>query len=136
MLFKLFLLFTAVPVIELYILIKIGSFFGIGFTLIIVLGTGFFGAYLTKREGYRVLFQIQKEMSQGNLPASELVDAVLVFVAGIVLLTPGLITDIIGLILLFPITRSFIRKFLMKKIQKHLSGVYVRNDTINIRAEK
>lgn len=114
-------LFVTIPIVELYILMRLGSVFGIGTTLFIVLGTGFLGAYLAKREGYRVLFKIQSELNTGRLPARELIDGVMIFVAGVVLLTPGLLTDIAGFVLLFPVTRYYIREKLIESFKKNLT---------------
>jgi len=124
MFLKLILLFTLIPVIEIYILIKLGASFGVGVTLVIVVGTGVLGAYLAKREGYRIFYRIQQETRAGRVPAGEMVDALLVFISGVVLLTPGLITDIAGVLLLFPLTRMFFKEWLMRKFQEHLRRGY------------
>lgn len=120
MLLKLFLCFTIIPLVEVSILMHLGAMFGVGLTLFIVVGTGFLGAYLAKREGYRVLFQIQQEMQAGRLPANELIDALLIFVSGVVLITPGLLTDCAGFILLFPFTRSRMKEWIVRKIQSRI----------------
>ena len=115
---KLFLLFTMVPILELYILMKLGASFGVESTLLLVIGTGILGAYLAKREGAIAWLRIQREMSIGRFPGNELLDGFLVLIAGIVLLTPGLLTDIAGFIILFPVSRYFIRELIKKKIKK------------------
>ncbi len=117
MFLKLVLLFTIIPLTELYILMKLGAHFGVGITLFLVIGTGVLGAYLARLEGYRVLFKIQQETRVGRMPASELIDAGLIFAAGVVLLTPGLLTDILGFFILFPATRAILKRWLMRKIK-------------------
>ena len=119
---RLFLLFTMVPIIELYILMKLGASFGVEATLLLVIGTGILGAYLAKREGTIAWLRIQREMSGGRFPGNELLDGFLVLIAGIVLLTPGLLTDIAGFIILFPVSRYFIRELIKKKIKKMMQS--------------
>ncbi|MCK5708418.1 MAG: FxsA family protein [Candidatus Aureabacteria bacterium] len=118
---RLFLLFTLIPIIELYILMRLGASFGVEITLLIVIGTGILGAYLAKREGAAAWFKIQREMSSGRFPGNELLDGFLVLIAGIVLLTPGLLTDITGFIILFPGSRYLIREFIKKRIKKMMN---------------
>ncbi len=121
MLLKLFLCFTIIPVIELYFLIKIGSIIGGFNTIIIVLGTGFFGAWLARMEGMQTLIRVRENMQQGIMPAEDLIDALIIFVAGILLITPGLLTDCSGLLLLWPVTRNKFKKFLKQKFKKMMS---------------
>lgn len=118
MLSKLFILFITVPLIELYTLITIGKTIGAFNTFALVIGTGALGAYLAKREGFAVWAKIQTELKEGNLPKNELIDGVLLFVAGVVLITPGVFTDIFGLILLTPQGRAIVRGYL----SKHFKG--------------
>jgi len=117
MLFKLFLLFTIIPILEIIILIKLSGIFGVFETLIIVIGTGMWGAYLARREGLRVWNNLQYELRQGKIPADNVIDGLLVFAAGIVLITPGLITDISGFLILFPANRNWIRNQIKRTIQ-------------------
>ncbi len=118
---RLFLLFVTIPLIELYTLISIGSSIGVSSTILLVLTTGALGAYFAKREGFAVWTKIQKELQTGNLPKDELIDGVLLLVAGIVLITPGIFTDIFGIILLIPQGRIFIRKTLAKRFKGNIS---------------
>lgn len=121
MFMKLFLLFIFVPLIELYTLISIGSVIGAGNTILLVLTTGAVGAYLAKREGISVWTKIQKELKQGNLPKNELIDGVLLLVAGIVLITPGIFTDLFGILLLTPFGRTMLRTYLVKQFKKSVT---------------
>ena len=104
MFIKLFLAFTLIPVIEIYLLIKLGSIVGALNTIILVIITGFTGAYLARMQGMQTMLRIRQNLQTGIKPTEELVDAVIIFVAGIVLLTPGFLTDAMGLFFLFPVT--------------------------------
>ena len=106
MLMRLFLLFTLVPLIEVMLLVRIGRWLGAGPTLLLVVGTGAAGAWLARREGLRSWRAVQAELAHGHLPTDQLVHAVIILVAGIVLITPGVITDVLGLLLLISSVRS------------------------------
>ena len=103
---RLFLLFTLVPLVEVVLLVRIGSWLGTGPTLLLIVGTGAAGAGLARREGLRSWLAVQGELAQGNLPTEQLVHAMMILVAGIVLITPGVITDVVGLLLLVPPVRK------------------------------
>ena len=117
MLLKLFLAFTIIPVVEIYLLIQIGSAFGVFTSIAPVIFTGFLGAFLARIQGMQTLFRIQESLREGRMPSAELLDALLIGVAGLVLLTPGFLTDTAGFVLLIPSTRNAIKSWLRKKIQ-------------------
>ena len=119
---KLFLLFTLVPLIELYILLKIGSYLGALNTILLIVVTGILGAMLARMEGMRTMQQIAHSLSQGITPAEELVNAVLIFIAGLLLLTPGVLTDIAGLLLLLPYTRTIFKRWLRRKFDRMVAS--------------
>lgn len=121
MLLKLFLAFTLIPITELYLLIKIGHYLGAFTTILIVIVTGFLGAFLAKVQGIRSMMRIRESMSRGQMPAEEMVDAMLIFMAGIVLLTPGLITDIAGLLILMPAPRLWFKRWLRRKFDQWIA---------------
>ena len=104
-LLRLFLLFTLVPVVELALLIRLGGLLGLGPTLLLVLGTGAAGAWLARREGVRAWLAVRDELAGGQLPGEALVHALLILVAGVVLITPGVLTDVAGILLLLPPVR-------------------------------
>lgn len=111
MLLRLFLLFTLVPITELWLLIRIGGLIGLPATLALVLFTGAAGAALARREGLRSWLSVQGELAAGKIPGTELVHGLLILVAGIVLLTPGVLTDLAGLALLIrPVRRRLIAR--------------------------
>ena len=117
MLLKLFLSFTIIPIIEIYLLIEIGSLFGAFTAVALVILTGILGAFLARLQGLQTLYRIQERLREGNMPSSELLDAVLIVIAGIVLLTPGFLTDFLGFLLLIPPTRKPIKYWLRRQIE-------------------
>ncbi len=127
MLLRLFLLFTIVPVVELALLIQIGGLLGLGPTLLLVMGTGFAGAWLARREGLRGWLAVRDELQEGALPGESLVHALLILVAGIVLITPGVITDIAGILLLIPP----VRRGLIARVRERLSA-QIERGTIQV----
>ena len=122
MFFKLFLLFTLIPVIELSLLIEIGSYIGIMNTIVIVILTAIIGAYMVRMEGMGVMYRMQKNMQEGVFPGEELISAAMILVAGALLLTPGFFTDIIGFLMVIPISRSYISNLIKKYIEKKISN--------------
>lgn len=124
MFYYLFLLFAIVPVVEIAILIKIGSYIGVNYTIIIVVATAVIGAILVKIEGISVMFQIRSKFSQGVLPGAELIEGAMILIAGALLLTPGFTTDLLGFLLVFPITRKFIRKKVIRFIEKRYFNIW------------
>jgi len=115
MLFKLFIGFTLIPVVELYLLIKTGTLIGSLNTVLLVIFTGFAGAWLARMEGLNTMAKLRANLQQNLMPAEELLDAAIIFVAGAVLITPGLLTDFFGLMLLWPVTRNKFKQILRKK---------------------
>jgi UPF0716 protein FxsA len=118
----LFLAFVLIPFVELYVLIQIGHVIGAWPTLLMVLVVGFVGAALAKREGVRVLRAWQDAMRQGRVPEEGVLGGVLVFVGGLLLITPGVLTDVFGLFLLLPFTRRLasraLRSYFERKIRE------------------
>jgi UPF0716 protein FxsA len=127
MLLKLFLAFTLIPIIELYLLIEVGTIIGALNTVILVIATGFAGAWLARLQGMQTMIRVRSSLQQGIMPTEELMDALLIFMAGIVLLTPGFITDAAGLLLLIPETRSHFKRFLRYKFDR-----WIQNQNIHI----
>lgn len=115
---RLALLFTVVPLAELYLLIEVGRFIGVAATVLIVVLTGVLGAWLARRQGLAVFRQVQTSLAAGQLPTDAIVDGVLILVAGGVLLTPGLITDSLGFLLLIPAGRRQVRKLVRRMLAK------------------
>ena len=119
---KLLLLFIVTPLVELWLLLRIGSRLGPGPTIALVIVTGTLGAALARRQGVQTWHAIQNEMRQGRAPGAMLVDALLIFVAGLLLITPGVLTDVVGFALLLPPCRAVIRKRLREAMHVQVSG--------------
>lgn len=126
MFIRLLILFILVPVVELYVLLKVGGLIGIGPTIALILLTGISGAYLARTQGFDLLRRIQAEMAQGRLPASELLDGAMILAGGILLLTPGFCTDLLGFSFLVPFTRGYIKQFARYQIQKMIENGQIR----------
>ena len=118
MFFRLLALFILLPLAELALLIQIGRWIGLGWTIAIVATTGLLGAALARRQGLRAWIGIQRELAQGRMPASSLVDGLLILIGGIVLLTPGIITDLCGFALLVPFSRRAVRRYLAGRFRR------------------
>ena len=120
MFFRLFLLFTLIPAIELYLIIKVGSVIGALNTIFIIVFTGVLGAYYARQQGFRVVTNIQWKMQQGNVPGDDLVDGAMLLVGGALLITPGFITDFAGFSLIFPPTRDAIKIAVKRYLEKRM----------------
>lgn len=126
MFFKLFLAFTLIPVIELSLLVRLGGVIGVFNTVLIVVLTGAAGAYLARMQGLEAMFRVRARLQQGQMPAEEMLDALIILVAGIVLLTPGLLTDLAGLLLLLPPTRLRFKRWLRQRLDRWLRDADLR----------
>ncbi len=115
---RLFLLFAILPILEIMLLLNVSDNIGGWNTFAIVLVTAFFGAYFVRREGANTLRDVQLKMSQGQMPGKELSEGLLLLVAGVLLVTPGFITDIVGLLFTIPFTRAPIAAALVKSFMK------------------
>lgn len=115
---KLFLLFALVPVAEIYVLVSVGGVIGVLPTIALVLLTALAGAHLARLQGLAVMMRIRENLAQGFMPAEELLDGLLIFLAGMTLLTPGFLTDICGLLILLPVTRNIFKRWLRKKFDE------------------
>ena len=112
--FKLFLLFAILPIVEIAILINVGDQIGGWYTVAIVILTAFAGARLVRQQGLNTLMQAQQKMQAGAMPGQEMAEGLLLVIAGVLLVTPGFITDGIGFLLSLPMTRPLIAKSLIK----------------------
>lgn len=128
MLLRLFLLFTLFPILEILILMQISAILGPLTAIILVVGTGFAGASLAKIQGFQTVQRIRENMKQGIMPGDEVFDAFLIFVAGVLLITPGLISDVSGIILLMPKTRARVKRFIVQAIDRR-----IKNGTLRFR---
>jgi len=104
----LLLIFFLVPLVEIYLLIKVGGVIGVGWTIAAVVGTAVLGAALVRRQGLATLSQIRTRLDAGELPATELLEGLCLLIAGALLMTPGFFTDTVGFLLLTPPLRRWI----------------------------
>ena len=119
----LFLLFLVVPLLEIYLLIEVGSAIGAMMTIFLVVFTAMLGAVLVRAQGFSTLTRVQSQVNDGQVPALEIMEGVCLFVAGALLLTPGFFTDAVGFILLTPpLRRGIIRYFLERQMAQVQSG--------------
>ncbi len=116
---RLLILFTVVPLVELALLIKLGNVIGLWPTIFIVIATGVLGAALARSQGTQVISAIRAEVAEGRPPTGSLINGLLVLVGGVVLLTPGLLTDLLGFSLLIPFTRDWFKKKLQSRLKKY-----------------
>jgi len=121
MFFRLLLLFTVVPFVELILLIEAGKAIGSMNTIALVVLTGVLGAALARSQGFGIMSRIQYDLQQGQLPADSLMDGALVLAGALFLLTPGFITDFIGFTLLLPFTRTRLKRYLKHYFRDRLS---------------
>jgi len=112
----LLLLFIFVPIIEIGLFIQVGGFLGLWPTIALVLITAFVGASLVRSQGLQTLMSVQNRLQQGELPAQQIFEGVMLAVAGVLLLTPGFMTDALGMLVLLPAPRAMIAKYLMSKM--------------------
>jgi len=103
-----------VPVVELYVLIEIGRKIGTWSTIGIIILTGILGAYLVKSQGFLILRKIQNDLNEAILPGDSLIQGAIILAGGILLITPGFITDTIGFVFLIPVGREVVKKYLLK----------------------
>ena len=116
------LLFVAMPILELWLLLRIGGAIGAGPTVGIVLTTGILGGWLARREGLKTMRAFTAEANAGRLPGRPMVDGLLIFAGGALLMTPGVVTDALGLGLLLPPTRALVRRALLAWVRKRIAA--------------
>jgi len=117
MFIRLLALFIVIPLLELALLIKIGEYVGLIWTIILVGSTGAVGISLARAQGLAVINKVKQSLSQGQLPQNSLLDGILVLVGAAMLLTPGLLTDVGGFSLIIPVSRKLIRTVVKKQLK-------------------
>jgi UPF0716 protein FxsA len=115
---RLLILFIAVPVVELVLLIEIGQRVGTLVTVGLIIGTGIVGASLARQQGIRALARLRTDLDAGQLPAEPIVDGVLILLAAAVLITPGVLTDLVGFLCLVPACRRRLKRFLKRRFER------------------
>jgi len=120
MLWKLVLLFVLTPLVELAILIYLGTIIGALYTILIVVATGILGAFMARNQGLATLSRIRSNFEHGIIPSNELFHGALILAGGLLLLTPGVITDIVGFAVLVPQTRRLIGRWILSLIRRRI----------------
>jgi len=121
------LLFVVIPIVEIAILIQLGRVVGPWWTILILLVDGALGAFLVRREGRRAWRGLQDALASRRMPATELADGALILIGGTLLLTPGFVTDIAGLVCVLPFTRPIARRALARVISRRLTATMTGN---------
>lgn len=119
---RLFLLFTVVPLVELYLLIAVGRVLGPMATIGLVLVTGAVGAWFARLEGARVIRRWQEAIARQQIPKDGVIDGFLIFIGGLMLITPGILTDIAGLSMVMPPTRRLIAGFVRRWFERQIAA--------------
>lgn len=122
MFYPLFLIFVIIPIIEIYLLIEVGSRIGTLNTIIVIFLTAIVGASMVQHQGLGVMRRMQQNINEGVSPAEEMVNGVMLLIAGILLITPGFFTDAIGFLMVIPFTRNLIKKIARRIIDKKVSS--------------
>ncbi|MDO3380036.1 FxsA family protein [Geoalkalibacter halelectricus] len=125
MFIRLLFLFTIIPVVEIYVILQVGRQLGVAPTVALIILTGIAGAYLARTQGFEIIARIQRDTAQGQLPAESLLDGALVLAGGLLLLTPGFCTDLIGFALLIPLSRDSLKRFLRQWLQKQIEHGHI-----------
>jgi UPF0716 protein FxsA len=119
-LWALALLFLLVPIAELYVIYQVGDAIGIWWTFLLLAADSLLGSFLLKSQGRSVWRRFNDNLAQGRVPHREVIDGVLVIFGGAFLITPGFLTDIVGVVLLVPPTRSVVRRFLVRRLGRRV----------------
>ncbi len=114
------LLFVVLPMVEIYLLIQVGQVIGALWTVLLLIAAGFLGSFLVKQEGSRAWRALQQALAEHRMPARELADAALILVGGTLLLTPGFLSDVVGLFCIVPVTRPLARRVLTRFVSRKL----------------
>lgn len=123
--------FITLPIIEIAVFIQLGSIIGLWPTIAFALLTAIVGASLVRSQGILTLAVVQRRMQQGELPAQQIMEGVMLAVAGVLLLTPGFVTDTLGLVMLLPAPRARLATYLMSKVvvNTRSGGSFSHSDT-------
>lgn len=113
-------LFVAVPLVEIYVIIQVGQVIGAWWTIALLVVDSIVGAWLLRREGGRAWRALQVALQSGRMPSRELADGALILVGATLMLTPGFVTDTVGLLFIVPFTRPFARRVLARFVSARL----------------
>ena len=117
--------FVVVPLVEIYVLIQVGQVIGVWWTLLLLVADSIYGGWLIRHEGGRAWQALTNALNSGQMPAKELADGALILVGGTLMLSPGFVTDALGIVLILPITRPVARRLLTRVVSKRLMAGWV-----------
>ena len=118
-----FAAYLIVPILELWVLIQVGQAIGVGWTLLLLVADSILGTWLIKREGARAYAALREALQDGRMPHRELADGALIVLAGALMLSPGFVTDVFGVLLLLPFTRPIGRRVLTALVARRVTTV-------------
>lgn len=114
------LLFFGVPLLEIILLVKVGQTIGVGWTILLLVADSVLGAWLVKHQGRRAMAALGDALASGRMPARELADGMLVLVGGVLMITPGFLSDLLGFLCILPFTRPVARRVLTRMVAARL----------------
>jgi len=114
--------FILVPVVEIWVIIQIGHVIGPWWTVLLLIADAVFGSWLVRHEGRRAWRALRTALEEGRIPSSELADGILLLVGGTLMLAPGFVTDLFGVLLILPMTRPLGRRLLARALARRLTG--------------
>lgn len=120
MLIRLLLLLVTLPLVELYLLLQFANITNAATTILVVIGTGLLGLFIARQQGWMAAWRFRQAMLQGRAPTTEIADTAMILVAAVLLILPGLLADALGLALLFPPSRRWIRRGLFRRLSGKL----------------
>jgi len=116
--------FLVIPIVEIYVLIQVGQVIGAWWTVLLLIADSIFGSWLLKREGIRAWRALQTALTEGRMPGKELADAALIVFGGTLMITPGFVTDLVGLVAILPFTRPVARRLLTAFVARRVVVVH------------
>jgi UPF0716 protein FxsA len=115
--------FIVVPIVEIYVIIQVGQVIGAWWTIVLLVADSIFGSWLVRREGRRAWQALTTTLQSGRMPSTELTDGALILVGGTLMISPGFVTDVFGILLILPFTRPLARRLLSRVVARRLLDV-------------
>ncbi|MBO0703264.1 MAG: FxsA family protein [Candidatus Dormibacteraeota bacterium] len=114
--------FVLVPILEIYVIIQVGQVIGAWWTILLLVADSVFGSWLIRHEGSRAWRALQAAVSSGRMPQRELADGALILVGGTLMLAPGFVTDVVGILMIIPVTRPLFRRLLARLVTRRVNA--------------
>jgi UPF0716 protein FxsA len=115
--------FIVVPIVEIYVIIQVGQVIGPWWTILLLIADSIFGSWLIKHEGRRAWLGLTTALDSGRMPAKELADGALILIGGTLMISPGFVTDVVGIFLILPFTRPVARRLLTRVVSRRFMSV-------------